>query len=116
MNEKDYEDIFKIIICAGDARTLASEAIDLLEEYKFDLANQKLKEAKNKLVQCHNIQTEFLNAEAKDQKNNINIFMIHAQDHFSMATSSIEMAERLKSIYMKISNMEEKYEKRINNV
>lgn len=116
MSEKDYEDIFKIILSAGDAKSLASESIDLLEEYDFESAEEKLREARSNLVECHNLQTKFLNDEASGNGDKLNIFMVHAQDHFSMATSSIELAERMKKVYKKLKNMEEKNEKSINNV
>lgn len=115
-DEKNYEMIFEIIMHAGEARNFANESIDYSEKYKFDIAEKIMEKAKNELVVCHNLQTALLNKEASGDKNEINIFLIHAQDHFSMASSSIEFAERFEKIYRKLSKMEELYEKSISSM
>ena len=116
IDEKNYEMIFEIIMHAGEARNLANESIDYSENYKFNTAEEILEKAKKELVFCHNLQTELLNKEASGEKNDINIFLIHAQDHFSMASSSIEFAERCEKIYKKLSRMEELHEKSISSM
>lgn len=109
--EEKYEIIFEIIMHAGEARSLANDSINYSENYDFKIAEEILEKAKKELVLCHNLQTDLLNNEASGNKNDINIFLIHAQDHFSMASSSIEFAERFIKIYKKISKMEELNEK-----
>ncbi|MDY3005742.1 PTS lactose/cellobiose transporter subunit IIA [Anaerococcus porci] len=107
INEKDYECIFEIIMHAGEARSLANESINYSENYEFIEAENMLEKAKNELVVCHNLQTDLLNKEAGGDKNDVNIFLIHAQDHFTMASTSIEFAERFKRIYLKFKKMED---------
>ena len=105
-DEKQYEDIFSMIILAGDARAYASEASNLAYDYDFHSAEEKLKLAREKLVEAHNIQTKFLNTEAAGKGEDINIFLVHAQDHFSMASMAIEFAEKLIRVYKKIKGGE----------
>ena len=105
-DDKQYEDIFGMIILAGDARAYASEASNLADDYDFEAAEDKLKQARQKLVEAHNIQTEFLNKEASGEGGNMNIFLVHAQDHFSMASMAIEFAEKLIRVYKKIKGGE----------
>lgn len=106
LDEKQYEDIFNMIILAGDARAYASEASNLADDYDFKSAEEKLKQAREKLVEAHNIQTSFMNKEASGEGGDINIFLVHAQDHFSMASMAIEFAEKLIRVYKKIQGGE----------
>lgn len=107
-NEKTYELAFNIIVHAGESRSLSSEAMDAAENYDFDKAEDLLKQANEQFLKCHEVQTEMLTKEANGEKNEINIILIHAQDHLTMATMAMDNAKRLIGLYKKIKILEDK--------
>ena len=106
-NQKVYELVFNIIVHAGESRSLSSEAMDAAELYKFDEAKSLLKKANEEFIKCHEIQTNMLTKEANGEKNKINIILVHAQDHLTMATMAMENAKRWIKINKKLQKMEE---------
>lgn len=107
--EKIYELAFNIIAHAGESRSSSSSAMDAAENYDFDKAEYLLKKANQQFLKCHEVQTNMLTREANGEKNEINIILIHAQDHLTMATMALDNARRLIDLYKKMKNMEEKY-------
>lgn len=107
-NEKVYELAFNIIVHAGESRTLSSEAMDAAENYDFEKAEDLLKQANEEFLKCHEVQTDMLTREANGEKNNLNIILIHAQDHLTMAIMAMDNAKRLIGLYKKIKFLEEK--------
>ncbi|EEI86056.1 PTS lactose/cellobiose transporter subunit IIA [Anaerococcus lactolyticus] len=106
--EKVYELAFNIIAHAGESRSLSSEAMDAAESYDFDKAEELLKQANDQFLACHEVQTSMLTKEANGEKNEINIILIHAQDHLTMATMAMENAKRWIRINKKLKELEEK--------
>lgn len=108
VNEKDYELAFQIIVTAGDAKSYAYQAIDAASEYDFDKYEELLKKAKEGYIKCHEIQTGLLNKEAGGEKNDVNIFLVHGQDHLTMASMAIDNAQMVKKIYERQKELEDK--------
>ena len=52
-----------------------------------------------------------LTEEANGEKNKINIILVHAQDHLTMATMAMENAKRWIKLNKKLQKMEGEYEK-----
>lgn len=107
-NQQMYEIAFQIIVHAGESRSLSSEAIDKAENYEFDEAEELLGKANEEFLKCHKIQTDMLTSESNGQKNEINIMFIHAQDHLTMATLTMENAKRFIKLYKKMEGKNEK--------
>lgn len=107
-NEKMYEIAFQIIVHAGESRSLSSEAMDAAENYDFEKAEELLKKANDEFLECHQIQTDLLTAEANGESSPVNIILVHSQDHLTMATMAIENARRMMKIYRKLEKLEEK--------
>lgn len=108
VNEKDYEMAFNIIVHAGESRSLSSEAMDMAEQYRFDKAEELLKKANDEFLVCHEIQTDMLVKESNGEKSDVNIILIHAQDHLTMATMAMDSARRWIRINKRIQKLEEK--------
>lgn len=100
MNE---EKIFGIIATAGDAKGTAHEALNHAEKFEFEKAEELMEEASKIMVEAHKIQTEMIHQEAAGDKVEVNIILIHAQDHLMTAMSEINMIERFIKMYKKIS-------------
>lgn len=107
-NEKVYELAFNIIVHAGESRTLSSEAMNAAENYDFEKAEDLLKQANEEFLKCHEVQTDMLTKEANGEKNEINVILIHSQDHLTMATMAMDNARRWIKINKKLQKLEEK--------
>lgn len=100
----EYQEIaFKLILSAGNAKTLAFQAIRDARENKLDEAYDKLKEADSELQQVHNIQFKLIQKEAEGDKNDISVLLIHAQDHFMDAVMIKDMAKEFVLLYERIN-------------
>lgn len=108
VNEKNYELAFNIIVRAGESRSLSSEAMDMAEKFEFEKAEELLKKANDEFLTCHEIQTNMLVKESNGEKNEVNIILVHAQDHLTMATMAMENAKRWININKKIQKLEER--------
>lgn len=103
-----YEIAFQIIVHAGESRSLSSEAMDACENYDFEKAEELLKKANDEFLECHQIQTDLLTAEANGESSPVNIILVHSQDHLTMATMAMENANRIIKMYKKLDKLEEK--------
>lgn len=107
-NEQIYELAFNIIVHAGESRTLSSQAMDAAEDYDFEKAEELLDKANEEFLACHEVQTGMLTKEANGEKNEVNVILIHSQDHLTMATMAMDNARRWIKINKKLQNLEEK--------
>lgn len=108
MNENEIS--FNLILHAGNAKSNAMRAILSANEYNFEEAQQHLKEAKEELKIAHQVQTDMLSFEAKGNQLNLNILLVHSQDHLSMAMMSIENANQIILMMKRIQQLELKME------
>lgn len=108
VEDKKYEACFQIIMAAGDARSKAIQAIKLANENKSQEAEAMIKEAKIDLKNAHVAQTQMLRQEAEGKEVDVNIILVHSQDHFSMAMTAIDMAEEVIILTKRLSVLEQK--------
>ncbi|MGL5436434.1 MAG: PTS lactose/cellobiose transporter subunit IIA [Lachnospiraceae bacterium] len=101
-----YEISFQIIADAGDARSLAMNAIKKANEYRFEEANDLIRQAQNSLRAAHASQTGLMQKQANGESVEINIMLVHSQDHFAMGTCAIDMAKQAIIINQKIKGLE----------
>lgn len=84
-----------MIVLAGAARSKAMESMEAAREWRFDEARALLQDAQKKLRTAHHEQTDLLSAAAKGKRLEMDILLVHAQDHLTMASISIDFAEEL---------------------
>lgn len=107
MISKESEKVsFEIILYAGNARSKAMEAISNARTGCFDDAMNCLNEAKEELRQVHLVQTKLIQDEASGKTTDLNVLLVHAQDHFAMAMATIDNAEEFISLYRRLSSLE----------
>lgn len=101
MTEMDQitEIAFQIILHAGNGRSNAMEAIQAAKEGNFDEADQLIKEANTELSEAHRFQTSLIQDEAKGNGQNVNILLIHSQDHLMTAMTVRDLAIEFIEIY-----------------
>ncbi|WP_088810724.1 MULTISPECIES: PTS lactose/cellobiose transporter subunit IIA [Listeria] len=102
MDEKRLEEAMQLIFIAGNAKTQAMKAILKAEEGDAVEAEAMLQQAKKELHGAHAIQTNWLTSEMNDTEVEKSILLIHSQDHFMAATTTIDMAERFCVLYKKL--------------
>ncbi|WP_138496514.1 PTS lactose/cellobiose transporter subunit IIA [Paenibacillus pinistramenti] len=97
------ETSFEIILHAGNARSSAMEALTLAKEGKFDEAREKLAEAKKELHEAHHAQTKLIRAEAREESVDINVILIHAQDHLMTTIVVKDLITEFVDLYEKLA-------------
>ena len=99
MDESKYENALQIILHAGNAKSAALMAIDAAHDGDFEEAEKQLAEAQSEMSAAHKMQFELTQAEANGNTVDINIILIHAEDHLTMATMASDFAERFIELY-----------------
>ncbi|MDK9861264.1 PTS lactose/cellobiose transporter subunit IIA [Staphylococcus equorum] len=93
---------FQIILLAGNGRSSAMEAIQYVKENDFESAKEKMKEAEQEINKAHNFQTSLLQEEAQGKDYQLNLILIHSQDHLMNALTIKDMANEIIDIYQEI--------------
>ncbi|WP_392553609.1 PTS cellobiose transporter subunit IIA [Orbus wheelerorum] len=96
---------FTIILHSGNAKTKTHQAFKAMREANFTLANQLLEEANDEILQAHKSQTELLQSYANGKKIEMEIIMVHAQDHLMTTMTLREMAIEMAYLYMQLNSV-----------
>lgn len=94
---------FDIILHSGSARSLVHEAFAAMREGNFEESSKKLEEANDELLLAHKSQTQLLQDYASGQKIEVEIILVHAQDHLMTTMTLREMAIEMENLYKKIA-------------
>lgn len=100
--ENIMETVMILIMHGGDARSSAMEAVQAAKEGRFDSAQNKLKQADNSISEAHKVQMELLSKEASGESVELNLLMVHAQDHLMNAMTYRDLAEELIELYERV--------------
>ncbi|MBA4492885.1 PTS lactose/cellobiose transporter subunit IIA [Paenactinomyces guangxiensis] len=100
--DRTEKTVFQLILYAGNAKSLAMEAISLAKERKLEEARQRLEEADREMSRAHQIQTAFIQQEAAGEKTEITMLMIHAQDHLMTSITVKELAAEFVDLYERL--------------
>lgn len=87
---------------AGESRSLSFEALKAAKEKDFVLAEDKLAEAKVKMLRAHEIQTELICKEADGEGMELGLLMVHAQDHLMTSILARDLISELIEVYKKL--------------
>lgn len=93
---------FEIILHSGSSRTLIHEAFEMMRNNKFEDAVNALDEANEKILLGHQSQTELMTQYSSGEHINIDIIMVHAQDHLMTTMTLREVALEMLYLYKKI--------------
>lgn len=103
MDPQEYEKAFHMIAAAGNAKSNAMLAIRAAREGDFESARTLLNEADNDIHVAHSTQTDMLTEEARGNQVKVNIILVHAQDHLTVALLTRDLAEELIKIHQKLA-------------
>ncbi|MDO4670472.1 MAG: PTS lactose/cellobiose transporter subunit IIA [Aerococcus sp.] len=87
------EQTMMLIVHAGNAKSLAMEAIQAAKQHDFQVADTKLKEADKAILEAHHIQTQMLTSEASGDDMPLSLLLVHSQDHLMTAITFIDLAK-----------------------
>lgn len=104
MDDKLIEASMSIILNAGDARVSCKKALDAIAAFDFDKARLYLKDANNKIVLAHKVQTDAISDETKGEKREYSVLFAHAQDTLMTIYSELNIAKQLLNISESFSN------------
>lgn len=93
---------FEIILHSGDARTLIHESFGLMREGKEEEALERLEEANEKITLGHKAQTSLLHTYADGKEVNVDVIMVHAQDHLMTVITLREVALEMLELHKRI--------------
>lgn len=96
---------FQIILHSGDDRTLLHEAMTAMRKEDFDLADEKMHAAHAALIEAHKSQTNLLTEYANGTKIEMEVILVHAQDHLMTTTTLEETAIELEYVHKKLSEI-----------
>lgn len=84
--------IMELVVNGGMARSLAIEAIRNARQGKFEEADKLMKESAETLSKAHEVQTELITKEAGGEHMEVQLLMVHAQDHVMNAMTVYDLA------------------------
>ena len=93
---------FKLIALSGEARSDAMEALMFARDGKHENAIAKLAEARMKIGETHKVHADLIQGEAQGNKLDMNLLLIHAQDHFMTCSTMLELTEFILDMYKRI--------------
>ncbi|WP_077616117.1 PTS lactose/cellobiose transporter subunit IIA [Caenibacillus caldisaponilyticus] len=93
---------FQLILHGGNARSSAMMAIQAAKQGNIEEARRLLTEADQSLSEAHGIQTSLIQAEARGEKTEVALLLVHAQDHLMNAITVKDLAGELVDLYAKI--------------
>lgn len=105
MNKEELCEVaMSLIVEAGSAKSFAMKAISCARNDDFERANLELDNATKAFVKAHEIQTKLITKDLEQEEDSItvNLLMVHAQDHLTMALMAKENAIEMIEIYKKI--------------
>ncbi len=99
MDEQSATISFGIIANAGDARSFAFEALAAAKEGKFDEAEELMQKSKDASTLAHKSQTDLLFAAMNGNAPDVDILLVHAQDHLMTSMLAQELIAELIELY-----------------
>lgn len=99
-NSKTQELAMIIIANSGEAKGLAFKALKVLRETKDgEQARDILKEANHYIHEAHLAQTELLTMTAQGKAVDVDVLLVHSQDHLMTTMMAIELIEEFVLFY-----------------
>ncbi|AEB07672.1 PTS system N,N'-diacetylchitobiose-specific IIA component, Lac family [Coriobacterium glomerans PW2] len=86
---------FGIVASAGEARSLAFEALKAARDHDFDMADELLARSKKAALGAHRAQTALLSREADGDHTPVDVLLVHAQDHLMTSMLAQELIAEL---------------------
>lgn len=96
---------FSLIASAGNSRSEAYEALDAAKHGDFDRADKLMKESDEASLEAHNVQTKLLAKEASGEHTEVNVMLVHAQDHLMTGILAKELITEIIELYKVVDGL-----------
>ena len=90
---------FGIVASAGQARSLAMEAIKTAREGNIEEARKLLAQSREVGLGAHDEQTKLLSREAGGEHVPVDVLLVHSQDHLMTSMLCQDLAEEIINLY-----------------
>ena len=100
--------VMTLIMQGGNAKGQAFQAIQAAKAGNFESAEALLKSSNDELIAAHKTQTELLTAEANGEHVELDLYMVHAQDHLMNAISFRDLAVEFVGQERRLQKLEKK--------
>ena len=105
MDERDYEQAFQLILKAGNAKSAAIMAVEAAREGDYEKADSLLADCDREMHEAHDLQFEMIQKEAAGDHVELNIILVHAQDHLTMALMARDNAQEFIRLYQMLDEL-----------
>ena len=102
-DQKNLAAVMGLIMFGGNAKSDAMEAIAAAKKGDFNLADEKIKDAEESLVQAHHSQTEMLTQEAQGNHVEVTLLTVHSQDHLMTSIAFTDLAKEIIDLYRRLN-------------
>ena len=104
INTEQYS--FQLILHSGNARSTAYEALGKVKAKAFEEGCSMLEEAKKELIEAQKQHAQLLRMMANDEQEiDINLLLIHAEDHIASSAVAVEMTGEIIDLYKKLEGI-----------
>ncbi len=103
-------DILNLITYSGEATSLSIEAIEFARNGEFARAEDCFKEADEKLIMAHKVQTSLMHREAAGETFSMSILLVHAQDHLMNSITINTLAKEFVKVFSELESLKKKGE------
>ena len=100
-----YEMAFGLILNSGNSKSKSLMAIETARDFEFEEAENLVAEAEEDLRTAHQTQTDLIQGEARGEKMELNLIMVHAQDHLTTAMIMVDQAREFINLYKLIYDL-----------
>lgn len=108
MDDSKYQLAFDLIMKAGNAKSDAMMAIDAAKDGDFKEAEEYLAKAEAEMREAHQAQMDMIQQEAQGNPVEVNIILVHAQDHLTMAIMAKDFAEQFIDLHKTVYELKNK--------
>ncbi|MDN7250240.1 PTS lactose/cellobiose transporter subunit IIA [Listeria monocytogenes] len=91
--------IMQLIVHGRNAKSDAMLAIEAAKKGDFDVADEQIKNAEAALLEAHHSQTSLIQGEARGEKAEVSLLLVHAQDHLMNAITFKDLAKEIVDLY-----------------
>lgn len=95
MNEDLDMISFGIIANAGDSRSYAFQALEAARRGSFEKARELMEKSRTAYQKAHKAQTDLLFAEMNGDHKQVNVLLVHSQDHLMNAMLAMELIDEM---------------------
>ncbi|GIN84762.1 PTS mannose transporter subunit IIA [Heyndrickxia sporothermodurans] len=91
--------VMSIITYSGNAKSDSVEAIQAAKAKNSNEARRLIAKAEEELLNAHHVQTSLIQNEARGNKTEITLLLVHAQDHLMNAITFKDLAKEFVELY-----------------